>query len=212
MKSEGNLNRKDTITVAYNNDIKPFSSERIEGEGNLTSDPRVISGAGKTTTVILRVAANSRSLDRNGEAVEHVEFRDIKVFGWKADAMATLSKGDRIVYAGVLEPNAYTNNEGEEIVTSQIRAHLVGAVPRTERGGGASRSRRDDADEAPARSRRSRRDDDGEAPARSRSRGRAAEADDDLDGLEDEAPARSRRSRRKASTDDGLDDHTSDLV
>lgn len=196
--------------MAYDNDPKPFSSERIEGEGNLTSDPRVISGPGKVTTVILRVAANSRSINRDGSAVEHVEYRDIKVFGWKADAMTTLSKGDRIVYAGVLEPNAYTNNEGEEVVTSQVRAHLVGAVPRTERGsggGGSSRSRRDDADEAPARSRRSRRDDSDEAPAR----GRAA-ADDDVDGLEDEAPARSRRSRRKAAVSDDLDDHTSDLV
>lgn len=195
--------------MAYDNDPKPFSSERIEGEGNLTSDPRVISGPGKVTTVILRVAANSRSINRDGSAVEHVEYRDIKVFGWKADAMTTLSKGDRIVYAGVLEPNAYTNNEGEEVVTSQVRAHLVGAVPRTERGGGggSSRSRRDDSGEAPARSRRSRRDDSDEAPAR----GRAA-ADDDVDGLEDEAPARSRRSRRKAAVSDDLDDHTSDLV
>lgn len=195
--------------MAYDNDPKPFSSERIEGEGNLTSDPRVISGPGKVTTVILRVAANSRSINRDGSAVEHVEYRDIKVFGWKADAMTTLSKGDRIVYAGVLEPNAYTNNEGEEVVTSQIRAHLVGAVPRTERGsgGGASRSRRDDSDEAPARSRRSRRGDADEAPARGRSA-----ADDDVDGLEDEAPARSRRSRRKAAVSDDLDDHTSDLV
>lgn len=196
--------------MAYDNDPKPFSSERIEGEGNLTSDPRVISGPGKVTTVILRVAANSRSIDRDGSAVEHVEYRDIKVFGWKADAMTTLSKGDRIVYAGVLEPNAYTNNEGVEVVTSQVRAHLVGAVPRTERGsggGGASRSRRDDSGEAPARSRRSRRNDADEAPAR----GRAA-ADDDVDGLEDEAPARSRRSRRKAAVSDDLDDHTSDLV
>lgn len=209
--------------MAYNNnnnDPKPFSSERIEGEGNLTSDPRVISGPGKVTTVILRVAANSRSLDRDGTAVEHVEFRDIKVFGWKADAMTTLSKGDRIVYAGVLEPNAYTNNEGEEIVTSQIRAHLVGSVPKTERsgGGGSTRSRRnDDADEAPARSRRSRRDDDddgGEDAAPAKSRGRAADtdSDDDVDGIEGDAPVRSRRSRRKAAVSEGLDDHTSDLV
>lgn len=190
--------------MAYDNDPKPFSSERIEGEGNLTADPRIISRPGKVTTVILRVAANSRSIDRDGTPVEHVEFRDIKVFGWKADAMATLSKGDRIVYAGTLEPNAYTNNDGEEVVVSQVRATLVGAVPRTERGsgngGGASRSRRS---ESPTRSRSRRNNADGDYES---------VADDGVDGIEDEAPVRSRRSRRKAAASDGLDEHTSDLV
>lgn len=192
--------------MAYNdNDPKPFSSERIEGEGNLTDDPRIISGSGKVTTVILRVAANSRSIDRDGEAVEHVEYRNIKVFGWKADSMATLSKGDRICYTGVLEPNAFTTRDGEERVELQIRAHMVGHLPRTESRGGSS---------GPARSRR--RDEDGdEAPTRSRSRSRSRsrdDEDDDVNGIEDEAPTRSRRSRRKATVSDNLDDHTSDLV
>lgn len=192
--------------MAYNDD-KPFSSERIEGEGNLTDDPRIISGEGKVTTVILRVAANSRSIDRDGNPVEHVEYRDIKVFGWKADAMATLSKGDRICYAGFLEPNAYTTRDGEERVDLQIRATLIGHLPRTERKGGGSGG-----SSGPARSRR-RNEDAEEAPSRSRSRSRARDdEDDDVDGIEDAAPARSRRTRRKAAVSGDLDDHTSDLV
>ena len=103
-------------------DAPPFQSERIEGVGNISQAPKVISGKNaKTTAVVLSVAANSRANDRYGEVVEGVRFRELKLFGYDAEyAVKVLDKGDEICYSGRLSPKEYETRDGDLVETDEI--------------------------------------------------------------------------------------------
>lgn len=222
------------------NGNKPYTNEEIKGIGNAVGDPRRISNANKMNVTVLRVAANSMALDREGNEIERVHYRELKLFGRDADnVLANIKKGDRVKYEGRLSPKeGYENKNGDFIEEDEVLVSMNGLTKVLSGGDGESggRSRSGD-DEGGSRGRsrsrsRSRSgDDEGESRGRSRSRSRSRDpepeddyddegedfGDDDLD-IEEE-PAKTSRSRSRSRSrskaveaDDDLEDYTSTVI
>lgn len=205
-----------------------YSNETIRGKGNLGADPKLISGKNaEVSAVALRVGSNSMSIDKNGNEIERLVWRDIKLFGRDADAaLSTLKKGDRVYYEGSMFPTEYTDRDGNVVETWEIicRDGVSVGMDYSNTGSGegssnrSSRRRNDDEEEKPRRrtSRRSTRDEEPEDDY----------DDNDSDDYGDEdfedAPVKSRSrkntSRRSQSrrsnveVDDDVDDYTDNLV
>lgn len=169
-----------------------FSNERKEGFGNLTRNPKKISGDNaKTTVVVLNVAVNSQNVDRDGDVIERVNYYDIKLFGRDAElSYANLNKGQRIHFAGDVFPTEYENKDGDIVETVEIRAgrNEVYAAPLWESFDTDVDRDDEDEDEKPARRSRSASKKKSSSARRSR---RAADEDeaedwDDEEELEDE--------------------------
>lgn len=201
----------------------PFSNERREGFGNLSQDPKKISGKNsKTTVVALTVAVNSQNVDRDGDVIERADFYNIKLFGRDADlALTNLEKGDRIHFKGRVFPTEYVNRDDELVESVEINADMGEVYPAplwesfdTDNGD------EDDEDDRPAR--RSRKSSKRKASKRRRKEEEEAQDWDDDEDLDDEedldddfeedaAPKRPTRSRsrsrsRKKSSDVDVDD------
>ena len=79
--------------------------------GNLTRDPKKISGPEKKTCVVLRIAVNETY---NGENA-CTTYTDLKVFGKAADcANDQLHTGSGILIEGKLRNQEWTSNAGEK--------------------------------------------------------------------------------------------------
>lgn len=202
----------------------PFSNERREGFGNLSQDPKKISGKNsKTTVVALTVAVNSQNVDRDGDVIERADFYNIKLFGRDADlALTNLEKGDRIHFKGRVFPTEYVNRDDELVESVEINADMgeVYPAPLWESFDTNNDDDEDDEDDRPAR--RSRKSSKRKASKRRRKEEEEAQDWDDDEDLDDEedldddfeedaAPKRPTRSRsrsrsRKKSSDVDVDD------
>ena len=197
----------------------PFSNERREGFGNLSQDPKKISGKNsKTTVVALTVAVNSQNVDRDGDVIKRADFYNIKLFGRDAElALTNLEMGDRIHFKGRVFPTEYVNRDDELVESVEINADMgeVYPAPLWE-----SFDINNDEDDRPAR--RSRKSSKRKASKRRRKEEEEAQDWDDDEDLDDEedldddfeedaAPKRPTRSRsrsrsRKKSSDVDVDD------
>lgn len=201
----------------------PFSNERREGFGNLSRNPKKISGKNsKTTVVVVNVAVNSQNVDRDGDVIGRADFYDIKLFGRDADlALTNLEKGDRIHFKGRVFPTEYVNRDDELVESVEINADMgeVYPAPLWE-SFDTNNDDEDDEDDRPAR--RSRKSSKRKASKRRRKEEEEAQDWDDDEDLDDEedldddfeedaAPKRPTRSRsrsrsRKKSSDVDVDD------
>lgn len=196
-----------------------YSNERFEGFGNLTQAPKKISGDNaKTTVVVLRVAVNSQNVDRDGDAIERVEYRDVKLFGRDAElAYANFEKGQRIHYAGDVYPVEYENRDGDLVEDYEVRAgrNDVYAAPLWESFDTDVDRDDEDEDEKPRRSSRKTATKKKSSAKRSRTKVEEDDAEDwdDEEDLEDEdldddfeedtPPKRPQRSRGSRSRSGG---------
>lgn len=108
-----------------------FTNEYRSGFGNLTRNPKKISGSNaKTTVVVVDVAVNSQNVDRDGDVIERVDYYNIKLFGRDAElAYVNLSKGDRIRFGGSVYPTEYINKDDEIVESVEIRAGFGDVYP-----------------------------------------------------------------------------------
>lgn len=196
----------------------PFSNERREGFGNLSQDPKKISGKNsKTTVVALTVAVNSQNVDRDGDVIKRADFYNIKLFGRDAElALTNLEMGDRVHFKGRVFPTEYVNRDDELVESVEINADMseVYPAPLWENFDTTD----DEDDDRPAR--RSRKSSKRKATKRRKQEEEEAQdwdddedLDEDLDDdfEEDAAPKRPTRSRsrsrsRKKSSDVDVDD------
>lgn len=196
----------------------PFSNERREGFGNLSQDPKKISGKNsKTTVVALTVAVNSQNVDRDGDVIKRADFYNIKLFGRDAElALTNLEMGDRVHFKGRVFPTEYVNRDDELVESVEINADMgeVYPAPLWENFDTTD----DEDDDQPAR--RSRKSSKRKATKRRKQEEEEAQdwdddedLDEDLDDdfEEDAAPKRPTRSRsrsrsRKKSSDVDVDD------
>lgn len=199
----------------------PFSNERREGFGNLSLDPKKISGKNsKTTVVALTVAVNSQNVDRDGDVIERADFYNIKLFGRDADlALTNLEKGDRVHFKGRVFPTEYVNRDDELVESVEINADM-GEVYPAPLWENFDTTGDDEDDDRPAR--RSRKSSKRKSTKRRKQEEEEAQdwdddedLDEDLDDdfEEDAAPKRPTRSRsrsrsrsRKKSSDVDVDD------
>jgi len=205
--------------MAYNNKERQFWTERLSGKGRLGADPKLITNSNSSISIaVARVAASSRTNDRNGDPQDRTVWRNLKFFGYTADqVMDNLKKGSYINYEGRVNPSSYINKDGDEVPTEEILVDKIGlelpynkddSTPSRKKSSGNRKRRReeveDDYDDEGY-------DDDGdidaligeeeeEKPKRSRSRSRSRSG----------GKSRS-RSSQTADIDDDVEDYEEGL-
>lgn len=86
----------------------------------LTADPEMRTTVSGKSVCSMRVACNTKM----GE-YEEVFYTRVEGWGWTAEQMATLKKGDGVVVVGRARTEDYTTAEGEKRSTSKVMAEIV---------------------------------------------------------------------------------------
>lgn len=200
-----------------------YTNMSESGFGNLVDNPKKISGANSSTSVVvICIAVNSKNTDKDGRDIERAVFRQVKLFGFEADnAMEDFSKGDRVHYAGAMFPIEYENRKGEIVEDWEINADrgqvYLAPLPERIRGKSGSNveSHRKSQGGSSRVSSRVKNDDDFDD-----------DFDEDIlgdDFDEDEAPRRPQRRttssrtrggkrKRSVQVDDDVDDYDADII
>lgn len=99
--------------------------------GRLTADPeRRSTPTGKTVTTI-RIACNTKMGD-----YEETFFTRVEGWGWTAEQMATLKKGDGVIVVGRSRTEEYTTTEGEKrSITKTVAEHVAKQIYADNNGG-----------------------------------------------------------------------------
>lgn len=123
--------------------------------GNLGADPEVRFTQDGTCVANLRLATTERFKDRNGERQERTEWHRVVLWGRLGEiAQQYLSKGRQVYIEGRIETRKWTDNEGKERYTTEIRASemkmLGGRGDVAEAPGGGHGSAKDPFAEQPA--------------------------------------------------------------
>ena len=98
-----------------------------QAEGNLTDDPVLRETSDGTPVANMRVAVNRRVQDSEGEYQDKTEY--INLVAWRTiatNAANSLSKGDRVVFAGDLRANNYTDKDGNKRYTQEVHVTSLG--------------------------------------------------------------------------------------
>jgi single-strand DNA-binding protein len=93
--------------------------------GNLGAPPEVRTTANGLTVANLSIATNER-VKQNGEWADHTEWHRVTVFGKQAEVCQQfLSKGSKVLVEGKLRTRKYTDKNGQERWSTEIRADGV---------------------------------------------------------------------------------------
>jgi single-strand DNA-binding protein len=153
-------------------------------QGNLGKDPDLKTLGSGSEVANFSVAVTEKWKTNDGEAQEHTEWYNVKIFGKQAEtAEKYLHKGDAVLLVGRLRTRTYDKDGETKYVTELIVDRLQLLDNRGRDGGGSSRDR----DERPARSSR----DSGEKQAS----GRSSRGNTDRGGDRQE-PSRARSAQR----------------
>ena len=91
--------------------------------GRLGGDPQVRYTQSNTAVANLSVATSERYKDRNGEVQEKTTWHDIVAWGRTAEiAQEYLKKGDLVHITGPIEKRPWTDKDGNERVSVEIKA------------------------------------------------------------------------------------------
>jgi len=92
--------------------------------GNLGADPEVRFTQDGTCVANLRIATTERFKDRNGERQERTEWHRVVLWGKLGEiAQQYLSKGRQVYIEGKIETRKWTDNEGNDRYSTEIRAN-----------------------------------------------------------------------------------------
>jgi len=98
--------------------------------GNLGQDPEVRFSTNGNAVTTISIAYSSSMKTKEGAYKEG--WIKVVIFKELAEAVGTnLRKGDRVMVSGLLDPNEWTNNEGQKIKQIQIIANMVSKVIKT---------------------------------------------------------------------------------
>jgi single-strand DNA-binding protein len=89
--------------------------------GRLTADPEMRSTMNGKSVCNMRMACNTKM----GE-YEEVYYTRVEGWGWTAEQMATLKKGDGVIVVGRARTEEYTTAEGEKRSTTKVVAESIG--------------------------------------------------------------------------------------
>jgi len=91
--------------------------------GNLGSDPETRYMQDGTCVCNTRIATTERFKDRSGERQERTEWHRVVLWGKLGEIAAQyLSKGSQVYIEGKIETRKWTNKEGVDVYTTEIRA------------------------------------------------------------------------------------------
>ncbi|RMF13795.1 MAG: single-stranded DNA-binding protein [Candidatus Dadabacteria bacterium] len=90
--------------------------------GNLGADPDIRVTQSGTKVANLRVATSERWTDRNGAQQEHTEWHRVVFYGNLAEICEKyLSKGRRVYVEGSIRTDKWTDRDGNDRYTTEIR-------------------------------------------------------------------------------------------
>jgi single-strand DNA-binding protein len=94
--------------------------------GNLGRDAEMRFTAGGTPVATVSLATTERFTDREGQKKEDTQWHRIVVWGKTAEALHEyLVKGKAIYVEGKIQNRKWTNKEGVEVTTTEIRADRI---------------------------------------------------------------------------------------
>ena len=94
--------------------------------GNLTADAELRSTGGGTPVSTFTVATNDVWTDGSGQRQERAEFHRIVFWGPSAEAIAPyMKKGREVHVEGQIQTRKWTDNEGNDRFTTEIKAYRV---------------------------------------------------------------------------------------
>lgn len=104
--------------------------------GRLGQDPEVRYTRGNTAVATLSVATQ-KTFKRNNEKVEKAEWHRVVAWGKLAEICDSyMNKGDRVLVEGEIETQKWTDNNGQDRYTTQIKAvSIQNLTPKTSRTG-----------------------------------------------------------------------------
>ena len=109
--------------------------------GNLGADPETRYTQDGTCVCNLRLATTERYKDRNGQQQERTEWHRVVLWGKLGEiANQYLNKGARVFIEGRIETRKWTNKEGQDQYTTEIRASEMKMLGGGGGGGGRSDS------------------------------------------------------------------------
>ena len=118
--------------------------------GNLGRDPEVRYMPSGDAVANITIATTETWKDKGGEKQEQTEWHRVAMFGKMAEiAGEYLKKGSQVYIEGKLQTRKWTDKEGQERYTTEIRADRMQMLG--SRSGGSERMAPPD-DDAPARS------------------------------------------------------------
>jgi len=111
--------------------------------GNLGADPETRYTHDGTCVCNLRLATTEKFKNRNGEQQEKTEWHRVTLWGRLGEiANQYLTKGARVYIEGKIETRKWTNKEGQDQYTTEIRANemkMLGGGVGSGAGGGSAR-------------------------------------------------------------------------
>ncbi|HCS12663.1 MAG: single-stranded DNA-binding protein [Zetaproteobacteria bacterium CG06_land_8_20_14_3_00_59_53] len=91
--------------------------------GNLGADPETRYMQDGTCVCNIRLATTERFKDKSGERQERTEWHRVVLWGKLGEIAAQyLHKGSQVYIEGKIETRKWTNKEGQDVYTTEIRA------------------------------------------------------------------------------------------
>jgi single-strand DNA-binding protein len=108
--------------------------------GNLGADPETRYMQDGTCVCNIRLATTERYKDRNGERQERTEWHRVVLWGKLGEiANQYLKKGSQVYIEGRIETRKWTDREGQDRYTTEIRASEMKMLGGRGEGGGGAR-------------------------------------------------------------------------
>ena len=115
--------------------------------GRLGDDPEM-RDAGSTTIASMSIATDESYTDNSGQEVNQTEWHDVVAFGRTAEVCQRyLSKGSQVYVEGTLQTSEYTDSDGVDRYSTEIKALSVQFLETPDAGGDGAMHQSDPAPE-----------------------------------------------------------------
>lgn len=119
--------------------------------GNLGRDAEMRFTSGGTAVATVSIATTDVYNDRDGQKKEDTQWHRIVIWGKMAESIQPyLTKGKQIYVEGKIQTREWTDKEGKQVKTTEIRADKVVLLGSGGGGGGGERAARPQRDRYPA--------------------------------------------------------------
>jgi len=101
--------------------------------GNLGTDPEMReSNYGSIANLSIATSEGYKD-KKTGEWINKTEWHRVVAFGFTADSAEKLSKGDQVYVAGSLQTRKWTDNDGNDRYTTEVKARTIRKLGRANR-------------------------------------------------------------------------------
>jgi len=120
------------------NEVEEHMLNKATLIGNLGADPETRYMPDGTCVCNIRIATTDRFKDKSGERQERTEWHRVVLWGKLGEiANQYLRKGSQVYIEGKIETRKWTNKEGQDVYTTEIRANEMKMLGGRGEGGGS---------------------------------------------------------------------------